>query len=270
MTRARLWRGRDLHPHGARHRSPSGRSSAPSSGLPIFVPHGVLFFFPKGEPYLDQSLAAHRALGLPSEALTNAQMARRFPMIDFAGVDAGIFEPGFGALMARRAVQTLVERFVARGRRRICAARPMPPGRSERAARHAPAWPRGATLEADRFVFALGPWLPKYFPDLLGRRIVATRQEIFYFAPPAGDRRFLPDAMPGWADFNGGDMYYGFPDLEGRGVKFAHDQHGAIVDPDTQDRRPSARRAGRDHRLPRPPLPAAPRRAADRRRGLPV
>ncbi len=34
-------------------------------------------------------------------------------------------------------------------------------------------------------------------------------------------------AMPGWADFNDGDMYYGFPDLEARGVKFAHDKHGA-------------------------------------------
>jgi glycine/D-amino acid oxidase-like deaminating enzyme len=43
--------------------------------------------------------------------------------------------------------------------------------------------------------------------------------------------------MPGWADFNGGDVYYGFPDLEGKGVKFAHDGHGVEVDPDTQDRR---------------------------------
>ncbi|MEO6582273.1 MAG: FAD-dependent oxidoreductase, partial [Sphingomicrobium sp.] len=66
-----------------------------------------------------------------------------------------------------------------------------------------------------------------------------TRQEVFFFAPPAGDRRFLPEAMPGWADFNGGDMFYGFPDLENRGVKFAYDVHGVEVDPDTQDRRPS-------------------------------
>ncbi len=70
----------------------------------------------------------------------------------------------------------------------------------------------------------------------VGQRIFATRQEIFFFAPPAGDSRFLPAAMPGWADFNGGDMYYGFPDLEGRGVKFAHDAHGVAVDPDTQSR----------------------------------
>ncbi|HYI42145.1 MAG TPA: FAD-dependent oxidoreductase, partial [Sphingomicrobium sp.] len=29
---------------------------------------------------------------------------------------------------------------------------------------------------------------------------------------------------------------YGFPDLEARGVKFAHDAHGAVVDPDTHSR----------------------------------
>jgi glycine/D-amino acid oxidase-like deaminating enzyme len=78
---------------------------------------------------------------------------------------------------------------------------------------------------------------------------------VFFFAPPSGDRRFLPAAMPGWADFNGGDIYYGFPDLEGRGVKFAHDAHGVAVDPDTQDRRPTEAAladivAFRDRRFP--------------------
>ena len=67
-----------------------------------------------------------------------------------------------------------------------------------------------------------------------GRRSSISRR-------PPGDRRFLPGAMPGWADFNGGDMFYGFPDLESRGVKFAHDQHGIEVDPDTQIARADAR-----------------------------
>ena len=61
--------------------------------------------------------------------------------------------------------------------------------------------------------------------------------------------------MPGWADFNGGDLYYGFPDLEGRGVKFAHDTHGPVIDPDTQSRQPSEAAlaeiiAFRDRRFP--------------------
>ena len=223
-----------------------------TSGLPIFIQSGVLFFFPSEEAYLTDSVEAHHALALPTELLSPAEMSRRFPMIDFTGVHAGIFEPGFGALMAKRAVQTLVKNFVAAG------------GELRHELTHVPRHSgplkslqldSGSTLDADAFVFALGPWLPKYFPDLLGNRIFATRQEIFYFAPPEGDRRFLPDAMPGWADFNAGDMYYGFPDLEARGVKFAHDKHGVSVDPDTQSRKPTRAAldeviAFRDRRFP--------------------
>ena len=72
--------------------------------------------------------------------------------------------------------------------------------------------------------------------------------------------------MPGWADFNGGDIFYGFPDLESRGVKFAHDQHGVRGRSRHAGPPPDRGRARRDHRLPRPPLPAAARRAADGRR----
>ena len=212
------------------------KSLSEHSGLPIFVPHGVLFFTATTDDYFRQSLDVNRSLGLPIEELSGKQMQRRFPMIDFTDVGIGMFEPGFGALMARRAIQTLVLRFVAAG------------GEYRHEQAHVPQQKGplksvrlsgGSTLEADAFVVAAGPWLGKIFPDLLGQRIVPTRQEVFYFAPPAGDRRFEPAAMPGWADFNGGDFFYGFPDLEARGVKFAHDVHGPVVDPDTQSRRPT-------------------------------
>jgi glycine/D-amino acid oxidase-like deaminating enzyme len=222
------------------------------SGLPILVPAGILFFFPTDEPYVHDSIAAHRKIGLPTEVLDRAAMAKRFPMIDFDGITVGLHEPGFGALMARRAVLTLVERFVrAGGEYRLGLA--LPP--SERGELKSVRLSSGSDLVADRFVFALGPWLPKLFPDVLGGRIVPTRQEVFFFAPPAGDKRFQPAAMPGWADFNGGDIFYGFPDLESRGVKIAHDVHGAVVDPDTQSRKPTEEAlseivAYRDRRFP--------------------
>jgi len=208
-----------------------------ASGLPIFHECGILFFFPTEEQYVRDSMNAHKALGIPTQALSQAEMARRFPMIDFTGVKVGLFEPGFGALMARRAVQTLADVFVQRGGT-YARAKVRPP-QDAKAELTEIALANGERIRADRFVFAVGPWLPKLFPDVVGPRILPTRQEVFFFAPPAGDRRFLPDAMPGWADFNGGDIFYGFPDLEGRGVKFAHDAHGIEVDPDAQDRRPT-------------------------------
>jgi glycine/D-amino acid oxidase-like deaminating enzyme len=51
--------------------------------------------------------------------------------------------------------------------------------------------------------------------------------------------RFESNALPGWADFNRGDMYYGLPNLECRGFKIAHDAHGPAFDPDSGDRRMS-------------------------------
>jgi glycine/D-amino acid oxidase-like deaminating enzyme len=217
------------------------------------VPCGILFFFASEEPYVRDSIAAHRECGLPTEVLDQSEMARRFPMIDFSGIAIGLYEPGFGALMARRAVQILVERFVRAGGTYLTGAA-LAPDETASALKQV-ALSSGEAVTGDRFVFAAGPWLPKLFPEAIGARIRPTRQEVFYFAAPPGDRRFLPDAMPGWADFNGGDMYYGMPDLEGRGVKLAHDLHGAVVDPDSQDRRPSEQAlaevvAYRDRRFP--------------------
>ena len=94
---------------------PQWQALSSISGLPIFIPCGILFFFPTEEPYVAESIAAHRQLGLPTDVLNKAEMARRFPMIDFDGISIGLHEPGFGALMARRSVQTLVDRFVRDG-----------------------------------------------------------------------------------------------------------------------------------------------------------
>jgi glycine/D-amino acid oxidase-like deaminating enzyme len=215
---------------------PQWQTLSEAAGQPVLIRCGVLFFFPREEPYFSDTAAAHREAGLPTEVLDRAEMARRFPMIDFDGIEAGLFEPGFGALMARRAVQTLVERFVRVGGTYV-RAEVEPPADGLGTLREV-RLASGQTVAADHFVFAAGAWLPKLFPDVIGPRIRATRQEVFYFAPPPGDR-FLPRAMPGWADFNAGDMFYGVPDLESRGVKFAHDAHGPEVDPDTQERRPS-------------------------------
>jgi sarcosine oxidase len=231
---------------------PEWKKLSEASGLPIFIPSGVLFFSSKPGEYFDGSIDVHRRLGLPLEQMDGPQLQRRFPMIDFSGVIIGLYEPEFGALMARRSVQTLVKNFVASGGEyRLASAEAPRPGSSELKSLQTSDGP----IEADAFVFALGPWLPKLFPDILGKKIFATRQEIFYFAPPKADRRFEPQAMPGWADFNDGDMFYGFPDLEARGVKFAHDKHGAYVDPDTQSREPTKAAldeviAFRDRRFP--------------------
>jgi sarcosine oxidase len=207
------------------------------AGLPTFHAIGVLMFFRRREPFVDQSLEAHRRLGLRLDLFERPELQRRYPQVAWDGVSLGLYEPDLGALMARRAVQTLVRELVAAGGDyRLAAVQPPADAPALDGVRTS----GGETLSADRYVFACGPWLPKLFPSVLGSRIFPTRQEVFFFAPEDGDRRFQPPQLPGWADFNDGDIYYGFPDLEGRGFKIAHDRHGASFDPDTGDRQVTA------------------------------
>jgi sarcosine oxidase len=207
------------------------------AGLPIFHPIGVLMFFDRPDPYADASIETSRRLGLRFEVLKGPALERRWPQIDWTGIAFGLFEPDFGPLMARRAVQTLVREYVSMGGEYTLAS-VLPPG--EGSTLEELRTSAGDVLRADRYVFACGPWLPKLFPALLGPRIFPTRQEVFFFAPESGDDRFAPQRLPGWADFNGGDVYYGFPDLESRGFKIAHDAHGPDFDPETGDRQPTA------------------------------
>src|SRR3954470_22278997 len=150
--------------------------------LPLFHRAGILFFFQSREDYALKTIEAHRRLKLPTQVLDRAALARRFPQFDFEGVELGLYEPEFGALMARRSVETLVAEFVAAGGDYVHAAvAPPEPGGGPL---HTIALAGGGALAAPHFVFACGPWLGKLFPGLLDTRIFPTRQEVFFFAPP--------------------------------------------------------------------------------------
>lgn len=210
------------------------------AALPLFHETGVLFLFDKEIDYYSESLRVAGDLGLPTEALDPADVARRYPMFSTENVAAALFEPGFGALMARRGVQTLVTEMVSAGLTWLKGkAEPvtMPRGPSPLPAVRLS---NGERLEADRYVYACGPWMPQVFPDVLDRKIVTSRQEVFFFAPPSGDASFAPASMPGWAHFEDGHLHYGFPDLEARGAKICFDAHGEEVDPDTNKRQVTA------------------------------
>jgi glycine/D-amino acid oxidase-like deaminating enzyme len=204
-------------------------------GSPLFHETGALYLYPRDTAGIDRSIAIQRELGIPIEKLAATDLAARWPQIDFDGIAVGVLQPTMGALMARRGVQALVGEFVkAGGGFRQFA---VDPPRSERPSLAAITGAGGETLAADRFVFACGPWLPGLFPDAVGGRIVATRQDVFFFAPPPGDPRFASTRLPAWVDVSSRDLHYGFPDIEARGFKIARDAHGPKIDPDAADRR---------------------------------
>jgi sarcosine oxidase len=207
---------------------------AASCGQRLFHETGVLWLARDEDPLTVATLATLSRVGIRHERLGRAELERRWPQIALGPITWAIHEPGSGALLARRSVQAVAAQAARGGVEVKTAAVETPRGKG----RLASVSTAGGPLAAGSFVFACGPWLAKLFPDLLAERIFPTRQEVFYFGPPAGDVRFAPPAMPVWIDF--GDEIYGIPDIEGKGFKAAPDRHGDAFDPDTGERAVSA------------------------------
>jgi sarcosine oxidase len=197
----------------------------------LFHKTGVLWIAPEKYQYAIDSLATLQKNNIPCEKLSLNDLHQRYPQISFDEDAWGILEPESGVLLARRAVQAIVDRAIQIGVDYRNVAVTTPSGQNKLESITATT---GEKISAGSFVFACGSWLPKIFPDLLGPRMFVSRQEILFFGVPAGDRRFAEPAMPTWLYLK--DEFYGMPEIESRGFKVADDRHGARVDPDTQSR----------------------------------
>ncbi|HET8625470.1 MAG TPA: FAD-dependent oxidoreductase [Gemmatimonadales bacterium] len=198
---------------------------------------GALWMYAGDDRYARATLPLLRAAGLEAAELSTTDAARRWPQIDFTGVRTVFHESEAGYLLARQGCETVREMLVAEGGEYLVAhARPEP---IQGGGLRGIALSSGATLRADRFVFACGPWLGTVFPDVIGRRVTPTRQEVFFFGLPPGDRAYDEGECPVWVD-HGERFIYGIPGNERRGFKVADDSRGPPIDPTTEERLPSA------------------------------
>jgi monomeric sarcosine oxidase len=203
------------------------------TGRRLFHRAGVLWMAQQDHPKAISTRQTLEKCGVPFEVLDEGELRRRYPQMRFGAEVWGILEPDSGALMARRAVQLTAEEAARAGAAYVpqAVAGPRGSGRLDSLATS-----DGTTVRAETFIFASGPWLPKIFPDLLGKRIFPTRQAVLFFGAPSGDSRFASPALPVWIDFTDKRVPYGIPDLENRGFKIALDRHGPPFDADTGER----------------------------------
>jgi len=197
---------------------------------------GALWLAYSEDEYEKAALSVLREVGLRFEKWTVQEAANHYPQIHFENVSWVLYEYDAGYLLARRACQKVWEGFLEEGGEyRQLSVRP---GRFQNGSLSDLLLSDGSTLEADRYVFACGPWLGTIFPDVIGDRVRSLRQEVFYFGAPAGDTRFLEDGMPVWID-NAERRMYGIPGSEWRGFKVAEDARGTTFDPTSGERSPS-------------------------------
>lgn len=199
---------------------------------------GVLWMAHDGEDeYARGSLPMLRDAGVVYQELSAKDLHTRWPQIQSEDVGWAIYEPEGGVLAARIACQTVVEGFLAEGGEYRAAAvlpEPLESNPEERLRLS-----DGSALTADQYVFACGPWMGRLFPKTIGKLIVSTKQDVFFFGTPPGDDRFSEGRLPVWADHRG-RFLYGMPACAGRGFKIADDTRGPEFDPTGGERTTSS------------------------------
>ncbi|HEY4303113.1 MAG TPA: FAD-binding oxidoreductase [Gemmatimonadaceae bacterium] len=131
---------------------------------------------------------------IPYEILNPVDVRKAYPVFSIDDITAIIYEPDAGVVRARRAAQAAAAAFEALGGKIVIGR--ATPSKFSNGKLEEISLDTGETLRADTFVFAVGPWLGKTFPDLFAKKTRVPMGYVVYFATPIGDHRFTYPNLP--------------------------------------------------------------------------
>jgi sarcosine oxidase len=176
------------------------------------------------------ALASARTHGLEHEVLDEAALRRRYPLFDWADGWQGVFEQQAGWLAPERCIETHL-RLAEKSGATLRFEEPIEQWESTRDGVRV--MTGTGTFEGKQLVIAAGAWASQLAPSLASRLSV-ERNVLFWFEPTAERDAFAQ--LPVYIVEDTDRFFYGFPYVEGQGVKVAGLHFGDKVDPDTVDR----------------------------------
>jgi sarcosine oxidase len=200
---------------------------------------GLIWLFSQDDAsYALDSKTRIDELGFELEEIDLHDAARAYQQISFQGIRRVFFEDKAGILSSGKCCELIAGRFRQAGGQYHQGYATMAPN---------PGFTlqvNGKRLEADRYVFACGPWTRKLFPHWLDHCTYVSRQDVYHFTiPPDRLRLFDSSHLPVWLEYDpSGPLYYGMPAHLGKGFKIAYDDRCDLFDPDQDDRLPDPER----------------------------
>ena len=125
---------------------------------------------------------------IPYQILKPEDVRKSFPVISIDDITAVLYEPDAGVVRARRAAQAVAAVFEKLGGKIVIGR--ASPSKISNGKLEEITLDTGATLRADTFVYCVGPWLGKTFPELFAKKTRAPIGYVCYFGTPINDQRF--------------------------------------------------------------------------------
>jgi glycine/D-amino acid oxidase-like deaminating enzyme len=133
---------------------------------------------------------------IPYHVLNVEDVRKSFPVINTEDITAVLYEPDAGVLRCRRAAQAAAAVFEKLGGKIVIGR--ATPSKTSNGRLEEISLDTGATLRADNFIYCLGPWLGKTFPDLFAKKTRTPMGYVVYFNTPIGDYRFTYPNLPSY------------------------------------------------------------------------
>jgi sarcosine oxidase len=187
------------------------------------------------EGFFQNTVDAAKKFGIAHELLDATAIRARFPAFNIRDDEFGYFEPEAGFVRPERCIAAqlaLAEKHGAAIQRNEKVL-----GFESASGRVTVRTDRGR-YEADALIVAAGAWIPQLVGSEISGLLRIYRQVLTWFAVDGERREFAPGAFPVfiWELPDTRQGVYGFPDVDGAGMKIATEQYASTTAPDGGDR----------------------------------
>jgi sarcosine oxidase len=206
-----------------------------ASGRRLLIVTGTIDASGPDEVVFRGSLASCQEHGLPYEALTSAELTRRYPGYRLPPDHLALFQPDGGFLLPEECIVAHVEGAMAAGatiraRERVLGWEPAGDGVRVTTER--------GVYEGNSLVVAAGAWVGQFAPALAG--LLQPERQVLAWFQPRRPAWFAPERFPVFNLTVPEGRYYGFPIYGVPGFKIGRYHHREEpIDPDGFDREPN-------------------------------
>jgi N-methyl-L-tryptophan oxidase len=196
------------------------------SGYKIFEKTGVLGLGPSDSPFLHETIEAAKKYELPLQVLNANEIKEKWPGISIPDNFIGCFEAESGLIYSEKAIQAYKELATLNGAQLVTNTPVQQVDmNSEDVVKIVTA---DNVFWAKKVIVTVGAWAAKLLPDLK-LPIQPVRKVVGWFETPEGiyDSANFPSFYVDDKD----KMFYGFPNLNGAGLKIGRTDGGQEIDP---------------------------------------
>ena len=133
---------------------------------------------------------------IPYQVLNPDDVRKAFPVISMDDITAVLYEPDAGVVRARRSAQAAAAAYEKLGGKIVIGR--ATPSKVTNGKLEEISLDTGETLRADTFVYCVGPWLGKTFPEIFAKKTRTPMGYVVYFATPINDHRFTYPNLPSY------------------------------------------------------------------------